>query len=141
MTVTVHLNHTIEKCYLVSDLLVNEEIINYRKLYILRNMMNLFELFSKLNHPSSKRGWIETNAVFTGKTGSAVIGKPGYYNNADYLKYEIKYYTNDEERTGWYVFYPLDDPDPDDIAGQELHIRYNKNKPWLFEAVAGINFD
>ena len=60
---------------------------------------------------------------------------------APLLKYEIKYYTNDEERTGWYVFHPLDDPDPNDIAGQELHIRYNKNKPWLFEAVASKNFD
>ena len=97
--------------------------------------MNIFEFFSKLTHPSSKRGWIETQAVFTGRFEKAAKGKAGRYIEADYNEYQIKYLSSEKERYQWYIFYPLNDPDPEDIKGQELRIRYNKRKPWLFEAV------
>lgn len=29
--------------------------------------MNLFELFGKVTHPETRRGWVETTAHFTGE--------------------------------------------------------------------------
>jgi hypothetical protein len=97
--------------------------------------MSIFELFLKLNHPSKKAGWIETRAVFTGKVEKAAVGKPGHYHEADYYEYEIKYSADDEERMGWYVFHPSPEPDPEDIKGTCIRIRYNRKKPWSFEVI------
>lgn len=97
--------------------------------------MSLFDFLLKFNHPTKRPGWIETTATFTGIIEKAAIGKPGHYNEADYNEYEIKYFTDDEERKGWYVFHPSPDPNPDDIKGTNLRIRYNCKKPWLFEAL------
>ena len=97
--------------------------------------MSIFEFFLKLNHPSKKAGWIETMAVFTGKVEKAAVGKPGHYHEADYNEYEIKYFTDSEERKGWYVFHPSPEPDPEDIKGTSIIIRYNRKKPWLFDTL------
>ena len=97
--------------------------------------MGIFEFFLKLNHPSRKTGWIETNAIFTGKMEKAAVGKPGHYKTVNYNEYEVKYLTGNGERKGWYVFHPAPDPEPEDIKGTNLRIRYNCKKPWLFEAI------
>ena len=114
----------------MTDNMVTSLMESHRK-----DKMNVFELFTKLNHPTEEMGWIKTTAVFTGRTERAAIGTPGQYKNADYLEYEIRYFVSGEERRGWYAFHPLDDPDPDEIKGSELQIRYNGKKPWLFEAI------
>ncbi len=98
--------------------------------------MGLFEFFSKINHPSQKDGWIETEAYFTGKCEKAASGRPGHYIPAGYNEYQIRYYTAEGERSGWYVFYPLPDPDPESIRETRIRIRYRKSRPWVFEAVS-----
>ena len=97
--------------------------------------MNIFEIFTRINHPSVKNGWCDVTAYFTGKTEKAAVGKPGHYKQADHYEYEIQYLTDDGERYGWYVFHPLEDPDPETIKGKEIRIRYSKRKPWKFEAI------
>lgn len=97
--------------------------------------MNLFEILSNLNHPSEKKGWLETEACFTGKVERAAIGKVGRYKQVDYNEYEIRYYTAEGERFGWYTFDPLPDPNPEDIKDTSIRIRYKENKPWEFEAI------
>lgn len=97
--------------------------------------MNLFELVLKLNNPSERKGWRETTAYFTGKCEKAAVGKPGHFKQAEYNEYEIRYMTNGKERLGWYTFHPLDDPDPDELKGTELRIRYHERKPWRFETI------
>ncbi|MCR5654797.1 MAG: hypothetical protein K6G07_04085 [Lachnospiraceae bacterium] len=97
--------------------------------------MNIFEFFSNVTHPKNKRGWIQTKAVFTGRVEKAAKGKAGHYKDADYNEYEIRYMVSGKERRQWYVFYPLDDPEPDEIKGSELLIRYNKRRPWQYEAL------
>ena len=97
--------------------------------------MNLFDLFVKMNHPSAKKGWCEATAYFTGKCEKAVAGKPGHYKQTGYNEYEIRYMTGDGERSGWYIFHPLGDPDPETIKGKKIKIRYYKRKPWKIEAV------
>ena len=97
--------------------------------------MSLFEVFSNIAHPAKKKGWIETEAYFTGKFERAATGKPGRYISADYNEYQVRYYTGEGERVGWYVFYPSPDPDPEDIKDTSIRIRYNESKPWQFEAI------
>ena len=105
--------------------------------------MNLFEFFLKLTHPAHKPGWVETKAYFTGKTRQAARGKAGpyyprpkaHYELAAYREYEVRFYTDDGERTGWYVFYPVPDPDPASIMGEKIKIRYKKSRPWQFESI------
>lgn len=97
--------------------------------------MNLFEFFVKLNHPENRNGWIETIAVFTGNVHKAAIGKVGKYKTVDYNEYEIRYMTSEGERTGWYIFHPLGDPDAYELKDSEIKIRYNERKPWEFEAI------
>ena len=97
--------------------------------------MSVFGFFVNLNHPSKRDNWIETTAVFTGNVERAAVGKPGPYKPADYNEYEIRYSTEDENRTGWYIFHPAPDPEAEDIKGTSIKIRYNSKKPWQFEAV------
>ena len=52
---------------------------------------------------------------------------------SDYNAYEIVYDADGTKRNGWYVFHPLDDPDPQSLAGRTMNIRYRKDKPFIFE--------
>ena len=99
--------------------------------------MGIFEFLSDIMHLSENNEWIETEACFTGKYEKAATGKPGHYIPVDYHEYQIRYDTEQGERFGWYVFYPLPDPDPESISGTTIRIRYKKNKPWRFEAMRG----
>ena len=98
--------------------------------------MGLFDFLSNMTHPDQKNGWVETEAFFTGKCERAARGKSGHYVWTDYNEYEIRYYTADAEITGWYVFHPLPDPDPEAIKDTSIRIRYNEDKPWEFEAIS-----
>ena len=97
--------------------------------------MGIFEIFLNITHPTKKNGWIETDAFFTGKYEKAASGKPGHYVLADYNEYQIRFSTPKGVRDGWYVFYPLPDPDPEKIKNTHIRIRYKKNRPWEFEAI------
>ncbi len=106
--------------------------------------MNIFEFFSKLTHPDKRKGWVETTAYFTGdrrKTGSDRISRRAHYpkmlnvtSDKDFFEYAVKYYVEDIERTGWYLFYPAPDPDAEEIKGEKMKIRYMKKRPWIFES-------
>jgi len=105
-------------------------------------LVNIFELFVKLTHPVKKSGWVETTAYFTGeyrsprRTGMGRYPSPVRVSSAtNYYEYMIRYYTEDGERTGWYLFYPGPDPSPEDIRGLTFQIRYRKRRPWIFEMV------
>ena len=97
--------------------------------------MNLYEFFTHLTHPERGKGWEETTAYFTGKVERAAAGKPGRYKYKDYNEYEIRYYAGSTERRGWYTFYPVLDPEPEEIQGKEVRIRYSRIKPWIYEVM------
>ncbi len=100
--------------------------------------MGLFRFISNIRHPDRGKGWQDTIAYFTGKAEKAVVGKAGRYKYVDYNEYQIKYYVDGKERTGWYIFYPVPDPAPEEIQGKELKIRYNVRKPWIYELIDEI---
>ena len=99
--------------------------------------MGLFDFFLKLTHPSKKPGWAETTAYFTGDVRKALKGRTGpfyprvksSYQPAEYNEYKIKFYVEDREMTGWYIFHPCPDPEPEEIQGMHIKIRYNKRRP------------
>ncbi len=107
--------------------------------------MNLFELFGKVTHPETRRGWVETTAHFTGEAnqinGGRVTARAHYPKllnvppSTVFNEYAIKYYAEDTEKIGWYLFYPGPDPDPEEIKGTSMKIRYMKKRPWIFEAI------
>ncbi len=97
--------------------------------------MGLFELFFNITHPDKKNGWTETEAIFTGKYEKAALGRPGRYIQAGYNEYQIRYNTVRGEQYGWYVFYPLPDPEPEKIIDTSIRIRYKKAKPWVYEVI------
>ena len=101
--------------------------------------MGLFEFCSRIVHRARKTGWTETNAVFTGKFEKAARGKAGHYIPADYSEYQIRFDTAEGEQYGWYVFYPLPDPDPETIKNTSIRIRYRENRPWIYEAIGEQN--
>jgi hypothetical protein len=101
--------------------------------------MNLFEIFSNITHPAKKNGWIETVAFFTGKYEKAAFGRHGCYGSAGYNEYQVRYYTAEGERMGWYAFFPVPDPDPEDIIYTSIRIRYKERKPWVFEVIEEID--
>ena len=39
--------------------------------------MNVFEFFTKINHPEKKAGWVETTAYFTGESIELYISRLG----------------------------------------------------------------
>ena len=43
--------------------------------------------------------------------------------------------THPVKRIGWYLFYPGDDPDPEEIKDTSMRIRYMKRRPWIFENI------
>ncbi len=103
--------------------------------------MNVFEFFTKINHPEKKARWVETTAYFTGERrlyhkgrGRGDSHKALYITSAtEVYEYAVKYYVEDKERIGWYIFCPVPDPEPEDIAGTSMRIRYKKSRPYLFE--------
>lgn len=100
--------------------------------------MNLFEAFLKMRESKTK-SWKETTATFTGKRNKACGRTKTGYCELDYYEYEISYSTDDELKTGFYKFYPLPDPEPEDIKGKTLRIKYNEKKPYIFETVSDFN--
>lgn len=96
--------------------------------------MNLFEFFVKL-HNGSTKSWIETTATFTGKRNKAANRTKVGYREEDYYEYEITYFVGDRKKSGYYSFYPLPDPEIEEIEGETMRIKYNKRKPYLFEAI------
>ena len=95
--------------------------------------MNLFGFFVRLTHHRDMRKWESATAVFTGKSEKATIRTKMGPRAADYNAYEIVYDADGTRRNGWYVFHPLDDPDPQSLAGRTMNIRYRKDKPFIFE--------
>lgn len=98
--------------------------------------MNLLELFVNYNQRSKEKVGIETVATFTGKRNIASkLSKLKMIKELDYYEYEIEYVANGEKRKGYYTFAPLPDPEPEEIIGTTIKIRYNKKKPYIFEKV------
>ena len=98
--------------------------------------MNLFELFFRITHYRNSNLWVETEGVFTGKSETANIRTRLGPRKAHYNAYEIVYYANGERLRGWYSFYPLPGPEPEELAGNRIRIRYRKTKPFIFEKVS-----
>lgn len=96
--------------------------------------MNFFEFFLKL-HNSSTKSWVETTATFTGKRNKAASRTKVGYCELDYYEYEITYFAGDKQKRGYYSFYPLPEPKIDEVEGKTIRIKYNKKKPYIFEAV------
>lgn len=95
--------------------------------------MNLFEFFSNLTHKRRKDKWSVTTAHFTGNVQKAAFRSNLGPREADYNAHEIVYYTDDKKIFGWHTFYPLPDPDPESLKGSSILIRYNRQKPYIFE--------
>lgn len=95
--------------------------------------MNLFEILVNLNHKNRTKSWVETSAVFTGKRNRAANASKVGYKDVDYYEYEIIYNVCGKEQRGWYTFYPLPDPDIEEIKDSSIKIKYNKRKPYIFE--------
>ncbi len=97
--------------------------------------MNLFEMFFNITHKRSSLIWAETDAVFTGKIEKALLhSKSGFYE-ASYNAFQIRYYAGDKEIFAGYPFHPLPDPDPAELRGKKLRIRYKKLRPHVFEVI------
>lgn len=100
--------------------------------------MNLFEFFSKL-HSNTTKNWIETTATFTGKRNKAASRtKTGYFEK-EYYEYEITYLVGDKTQRGYYSFYPLPDPEVEEIQGTTMQIKYDPKKPYRFEPWDGAS--
>ena len=87
----------------------------------------------KLRNKSNNDSWIETTATFTGKKNKASVKTKTGFREVDYYEYEIVYRTDINEQHGWYTFYPLPDPEIEEIKGKCINIAYNKNKPYEFK--------
>jgi len=86
-----------------------------------------------LTHRRNPQDWVSATAVFSGKCGKATIRTKLGPRAAKYNAYEIVYDVNGKSQSGWYSFYPLEDPDPQELAGTTMQIRYRKGKPYIFE--------
>ena len=96
--------------------------------------MDLFSLVFSLTHRRDARKWETVTVVFTGKYEKATVRTRLGPRRADYNAYEIVYEANGTRRSGWYTFHPLEDPDPQTIAGKTMPVRYRKKKPFIFES-------
>ena len=94
--------------------------------------MNLYRFISRITHYRNSNMWIETDGVFTGKSEAAIIQTRMGPQTADYSAFEITYYVGEKRLHGWYSFHPLPDPDPEELAGNKIRIRYRKRKPFIF---------
>ena len=99
-------------------------------------IMNLFEVFLRITHYRNHKLWVETEGVFTGKSEAAIIRTRLGPRKADYNAYEIVYYANGKRLRGWYSFHPLPEPDPGELKGKKIRIRYKKWKPYIIEKVS-----
>ena len=97
--------------------------------------MTVFEIFFKLTHIRSSLFWAETDAVFTGKVEKALLRSKSHFYEAGYNAFQVKYYAGDKLIYASYPFYPLPDPDPEELRGKKLRIRYRKLRPHVFEAI------
>lgn len=98
--------------------------------------MNLFELFVNHNQRAKEKAGIVTTATFTGKRNIAgTLTRMKTLRKLDYYEYEIEYFANGEKRKGYFTFSPLPDPEPEEVMGTTIQIRYNKKKPYIFEKV------
>ena len=103
--------------------------------------VNLFELVGRLTHPEKRAGWEETTAYFIGESRASRRTKSGYYpmlntfSGLECLEYKICYYVEGKEHTGWYLFFPGPDPDPEEMRGSSMRIRYKKSRPEIFEYI------
>ncbi len=95
--------------------------------------MSLFSFFTKLNHTKNSDSWIPATATFTGKRNKAAIRSKTGYLGQEYYEYEITYYTDDKLQRAWHTFFPLPDPEIEDIKDTTMKIRYNSAKPYLYE--------
>ena len=94
--------------------------------------MNILEFFVKLQN-RRKKFWIETTATFTGKRNKAASRTKVGFRELAYYEYEISYFVDGKEKRVYYSFYPLPDPEIENITGKTIRIKYNKKKPYLFE--------
>lgn len=99
--------------------------------------MNFFELLSSL-HNSRTKSWIETTATFTGKRNKAASRTKTGYRELDYYEYEITYIAGGKEKRGFYTFYPVRDPELEEIEGKTMRIKYNEKKPYIFETISDM---
>ena len=103
--------------------------------------MNLFEIFVKLTHMHIKGLWEETTATFTGRTRKATVMRRRRIVEGDYDSYEISYFTDEKKIYSWHTFHPLPDPDPENLIGTKIRIRYKKTKPQDFEIIPQDTYD
>lgn len=95
--------------------------------------MNLFELFSNFHHNTNNEAWVETTARFTGRTNkTAKRTKAGYFEEK-HNEYEVVYEAEGKLRTAWYTFYPVPDPDVEEIKDTSITIMYKKRKPYIIK--------
>ena len=93
--------------------------------------MSLFGFFVNLRNKSTE-SWIETTATFTGKRNKVASKTKVGFRELDYYEYEITYNDGEKLRRGFYMFYPVIDPDSEEIKGETIRIKYNKKKPYHF---------
>ena len=97
--------------------------------------MNIFEFVFNITHRRKEDEWIETVGTFNGNVQKAVhYGRYGT-KRMDYNEYELEYYAGDKKRKGWYTYYPLPDPDPEELKGTTMKLRYMKKRPFIIEQV------
>lgn len=99
--------------------------------------MNLFEIMSNFQNRKKMGVWEETTATFTGKRvlKPLKIGKYHFAQPEPYYQYEITYIANGKMQSAWHTFYPVADPESEDIQGETMQIRYNKRRPWNYGIV------
>lgn len=95
--------------------------------------MSLFGFFVDLQN-NRRKSWIETTATFTGNRNKFSTKTKVGFKELDYYEYEITYNDGKKIRRGFYTFYPVKDPNPDEIKGKTIKIKYNKKKPYQFVA-------
>ncbi len=95
--------------------------------------MNLFGFFVSLQNRKTKT-WVETTATFTGKRNKAAARTKIGFTELDHYEYEITYLAGNKQRKGYYSFYPLPDPEIEEIEGKTMKIKYDSKKPYLFKA-------
>lgn len=79
------------------------------------------------------KGWTETTAAFTGRYRRKTVNAHMECRYCEYNEYEISYCAENKKMKGWYSFYPVPDPAPEDLEGQTMRIRYNEKRPFDFE--------